>query len=352
MTPATVAPIVIGVLVVVVALVDMGQTVVSVSGKAGALTRRMSASVWRAALWFHHRSDREGRLLTAAGPLILITVILTWIVLLVLGWSLVFGAPQAVIEAELDEPTALLGRVYYASSLVVGRGSPGFRPGTEAWRAVEQVAALSGLALLSLAIAYVLAVVRAVVDQRRTAAYIATLGGHPEEVLHRAWSGEDFGHLDLHLIAVTPMINAVAEQHLAYPVVHYFHSRERHSAIGPNIAVLDEVLTVLGCCAADVRLGDATVEPLRWAISEYLDTVIPMFVLTTEAEQPPRPAFGKLETAGVPVRAEDDIDAVYASERSRRMRLNALVRSHGWDWETVAGTETGQLEVAPPGPGA
>lgn len=45
------------------------------------------------------------------------------------------------------------------------------------------------------------------------------MGDSPHDVLRTAWTGERFDALDQQLRSLTPQINAVAEQHLAFPVL-------------------------------------------------------------------------------------------------------------------------------------
>lgn len=330
------AATVLGAATIVVVLTDMGQTVISVAGRRGWLTWRLSRAIWDLLLGAHRRVGRP-RLLAAGGPLILATIVVSWLVLLTLGWSLVFGSGESVIELEGGEPTALSGRAYYASSLMLGRGTPGYAPASDLWQAVEQVAAFTGLVLLGLAIAYILPVVGAVIAKRRTAAYASTLGYTAEEVIDRFWNGRDFGDFHLHLIELAPRITELAEQYNAYPVLHYFHSSERHSAIGPAVATIDETLNVLDCLEPDRRLEASTLLPLRAAIGDYLDTLVPGYTVAAEHALV-RPPVDQMREDGLPLVDTDEIELTYRGLERRRRRLHALVQHHGWDADRVLTT--------------
>lgn len=322
-----------GVVLVAVALYDLLATTVAVSLGTGPVTHRLAQQVWRGFLALYERRPSH-RLLAWGGPVILVVVVLTWLVLLVAGWSLVVSWPGALVTGETGTAPSALERVLVAGSLVVGRASPAIEPAGGLWLLVTQAAGLSGLVLLSLAIAYILPVVNAVVDSRQTASYIATLGHTPEAVLKRAWNGQDFGVLRLHLIALTAMINRLAEDHLAYPVIHYFHSVERHTALGPSIAVLDDTLTVLDACKQDGRLEPSTIVPLRAAITEFLDTLGRAFI-TPAVDVAPIPAIEDLSEQGLPLR-RDDCLASFQRVAERRRLLRALLEHDGWSRQQLS----------------
>lgn len=325
---------VIGAVLIVTVLTDMVITTVAVSAGAGPITKRVIRPLWRVTLALHRRSVSH-RLLRAAGPAIIFAVIATWLVGLILGWALVFGQGGSLVEQGLDGPVPAFGRVYFAAGMVLGRGATVIGASSDIWRFVEQLAAASGVALLSLSIAYVLPVVGAVVRKREVAAYIATLGGSPDEILLTAWDGDGFGQLDLHLIALTPMITRLAQDHLAYPIVHYFHSGERHTAIGPNIVALDEALTILDDALDDAhRLDSPSIRPLRTAVDAFLHTLPRISV--EPAERPLAwPVLSGYRANELPLRAREDVEATLSEQDERRRLLAGFLHHDAWTEEDV-----------------
>lgn len=325
---------VVGAALIVAVLVDMVTTTVAVSAGAGPITKRVTRPLWRLTLALHRRSVSH-RLLRIAGPVILFVVIATWLVGLILGWALVFGQEGSLVEQGLDGPVPAFGRVYFAAGMVLGRGASAIGAASEVWRFVEQLAAASGVALLSLSIAYVLPVVGAVVRKREVAAYVSTLGGSPDEILLTAWDGESFGQLDLHLIALTPMVSRLAQDHLAYPILHYFHSGERYTAIGPSIVALDEALTVLEDAVGDGhRLDTPSIRPLRTAIDAYLRTLTRVSV--DPADTPlPWPVFDGYRAHELPLRGHEDIEATLEEQDDRRRLLAGFLHHDAWTEEDL-----------------
>jgi hypothetical protein len=75
----------VGAAVVLIGLRDIFHTLWHPSGRGG-LSRWVMATVWRAG----RAARRRGRTDLLAGPLGMVAVVLGWVVLMVLGWALVY----------------------------------------------------------------------------------------------------------------------------------------------------------------------------------------------------------------------------------------------------------------------
>lgn len=340
----------VGGLLVVLVLFDLFTTAVSVGHGAGPLSGRLAHGVWRALLRLR-RHTGPSRLLVLGGPLILLVVITVWVLLLILGWSLVFGAPETLLRIQDGSPVPALGRMRYAATLVIGRGSSGVQPSGAFHEVVEPVAALTGLTVLSLSIAYVLPVVQGVVAKRSLALYLSTLGHSPDEILVRSWNGTTLGQLDLHLIALAPRIAEVAQSHLAYPIIHFFHSDRRATALGPAIVALDRALTAHSMISREVAIDDTAITPLRITIDRFLDTLRLAFVEPAEAEvgqgdDRMERTRRRLEDAGIPLDPEARTE-VSEDEVRRNRLLRGYLRHDGWVGEDeVLASEQNPLTAA------
>ncbi|RBY84998.1 hypothetical protein [Blastococcus sp. TF02A-30] len=90
-----------------------------------------------------------------------------------------------------------------------------------------------------------------------------------------AWTGDAFGPaLAQQLIGLSGPLATVAQQHLAYPVLHCFRSRAPDESVPVAIAALDDNLLLLDAAgdpsAAPDPLG---VRPVRRLIARYVQTV-------------------------------------------------------------------------------
>lgn len=315
-----------GLLLVAFVVLDALWTTVSAQG-GGPLSRRLSGGVWRALTW---RAGPRSTRRQVAGVVGLLASTAAWIVLLWLGWGLVFGsAASAVVASSSPVPAGPWERVYFVGFTLFTLGVGDFVPGGDLWRVLTVLASLSGLFLVTLAITYLLPVLQAAVDKRQLAAAVSGLGSTGAEIAalgSRAPQG-----LSRQLEAVAAALTLHTERHLVYPVLHYFESGERATALAPNVAALSDALLLCEALPADRRPDAAALTTVRSALGGYLDTMDDVF-LDAEDDAPPIPS---------PPAALDIDAAVVASsagdhDRDRR-RLLALVRQSGWGWPTGEG---------------
>ena len=138
-----------------------------------------------------------------------------------------------------------------------------------------------------------------------------------------------------HLQSLTSLLALLGENHLTYPVLHYFHGAHRIRATAASVAALDEALTILECglqqgCSLDLpSLGAA-----RESITSYLDTLKPALILPAKAAPPP-PSLDNLRGMGVPVVGDELFARAIALLSERRQLLLSMVINEGWDWSAV-----------------
>jgi hypothetical protein len=334
--------IVLGVSLIAFTLFDALWTTIAPHG-AGPLSKRIARGWWTASLWLHRRRTGGAHgLLAFAGPALLVVAFLVWVGLLWAGWTLLFSAePGAVVASSSNEPADLAGRVYYVGFVLFTLGTGDYVPVGGTWEVLSAVASLSGLFVVTLAITYVLSVVSAVAAKRRLAGSIHSLGETPADLVWRAWDGSGFAGLDQHLPSLGSELEYHDQRHAAYPVVHYFHSTERRTALGPAVAVLDDALLILAeGVAPDARPAPAIVEPPRRSVGSFLDTLGDAFIAPSD-EVPPTPDLAALASAGVPTEAAGDFERAVEREAHRRRLLRGLVEDGGWSWAAVASVRPG-----------
>ena len=150
-----------------------------------------------------------------AGPAVLVAVLVLWVGLLWAGWTAVFSADaHSLVDPETGAPADLGWRAYAVGTYIstLGLGAV-WAPGTAAWGALTVVVSVSGFALLTLGVTYVLQVVGAVTAARQLAGTVHALGPTPTSVVAQAWTGSDFAGLGQHLANLTPMVEAHGRRH-------------------------------------------------------------------------------------------------------------------------------------------
>lgn len=310
-----------GLLVLAVLAWDVLRTVLEPSSGAGPLTARIGGLLWR----FGHVGDPSPTSwrLRAMGPAVLATTIGVWALLLVYGWWLVVMSVEPVV-ATATEVTASRGeRLYFVVTTIATLG-PGDFVATGQWgRIATALAAVSGLGLFTLAVTYVLPIVTAVTQRRTQAAAISALGTTPGEI---ATALDDPQAASTFLDEMGAAIRALAQQHLAYPILHFFHSGERHAGFAPSVAALDEAVGLLAARPAADRPAMLTLRRFRSAVDDLLDVTSHHLGQHLPADPPPAPPPEGGSQQGAAVRCRHDHD-------EHRRHLEALVIDDGWRWQ-------------------
>jgi hypothetical protein len=327
----------IGIGLILLVVVDVVWTTLRLAG-AGPLTSWVTDFLWRLSLRFTstHRS------LALAGFCVVLFTVSLWIGLDWLGWTLALGLdPGAVVASQGGQPAGFWGRAYFAGSLLITVGNSDFRPGGQVWQVISDVAAANGFTLVSLIITYLLPLVSGVRQRREIAIYISTLGRSPQDLLLRAWNGSGFGRLPDHLLGLTLPMVSLAQGHLAYPVLHCFHSPDREAAIAPSLALLDESLTLLNGVAPDLCPDRVAIYPLQGAIEQLLSTLEEAHV-EPESVPPRPPSLEALREAGIRTESDEEMERRVATLSRRRRLLLGLVEEEGWKWRDVMEAGSGK----------
>lgn len=321
-----------GALLVLGVLVDALATTVSVTEGAGPLTRRTSGRVW-AGLVRLHRPDSSSVVLTAAGPMLLVGTVLLWVLGLWAGWTMIMlvGDP-AVVSSSTGAPATLADVVYFAGFTIFTLGVGDFAAATSTFRVLTAVASFTGLFLITLSITYLISVVRAVVASRALAVQVNALGATPGEIAAAGWDGAGFSSAYVqHLVSFTAQLATIAEQHLAYPVLHYFRSHSRDTAAAVAVAHLDDALLILQWAVAPAGgPGAAAVDPARAAVGRFVQTAGSTSSTPRGVDPPAAPDLGPLVAAGVPLGRADRFARQVEEESGRRRSLAQLVAAAGW----------------------
>lgn len=285
-----------GLLLAVVSYDALSTTLVTTTA-AGPMTARIARGWWSLA----RRVARGPRsmVMGLTGPSILVITISVWLVVMWSGWALIFAAdPGAVVSSSTGEPADGWARVYFAAFTAFTLGVGDYIPHGAPWQLVTSLAVISGLALTTTAITYLVPVVTAVTARRSQANSIAGLGGTPEEIVLAGWWHGSFRFLEEQLPRLADGILLTAERHLSYPILHFFHSVEREEDFRVQVFVLDEAVTILEHgVPEESRPHPAALGSLRHATAQLLHHV------STEPSPEHQPAvtgLDRLREAGIP----------------------------------------------------
>ncbi len=302
---------------------------------AGPLNRRSAMRLARILRSLRMRLHTR-RLHTWSGLIIVLVTFLTWTVLIWVGWSLIFcSAGHAVVNAATGQPADVWSRIYFAGYCIFTLGLGDYIPHGALFQVATVFCTGSGFFLFGVAVAYLVPVTAAATQKRQLALTIWALGKSPADIIMRAWNGADTSALGPHFVSMVPMLALLGENHLTYPVLHFFFSSKRSSSIGPAIASLDEAITVLECglqkgCSLDLPALGA----VRTAIDDFLATIGATFI-SAVSTAPPAPSLQQLRDMGIPVADDATFKAAVEQLAPRRKLLLGLVLRDGYDWAGI-----------------
>lgn len=214
-----------GVILTALALLDVFDTVVAPGASSSLLqvaarTHRLTLPYWRRRAAAAHGPNRLSR---ALAPSIFIVTFVVWMSLLVLGFGLIAdGLRSAYAPPIRSFPDAL----FTAGSSIVTIGESGRdAEGLARWGVL--VSGFSGLAVVTLAITYILAVQGGLRDRDATIAQLNTTAGRPPsgiallETYAALGGGSDLGDL---FRTWRSWASTTLFSHSAFPVLAFFRS--------------------------------------------------------------------------------------------------------------------------------
>jgi hypothetical protein len=321
----------VGAALVVWSVVEAVWTALWPDGHAGPLTHVTVKGVWALVRSVVPRGAH--RALSLSGPLTFVVVLVGWVTMLWLGWGLVFYSdPTALADPRSGSRPSLTGTLWFSSYMLFTVGNGDFSPREGAWQLAASAAAGSGIMLVTLSVTYVLQVLGAVVGSRALSSQILGLGKTPEALLLSFWDGKRFASLDLALNTWSSQLSRVADQHQAYPILHFYHPAAPEYAHTLAIAVLDEALSLVAFgVAPECRPAPGMISSARAAVKSFLDTMAGVHI--RPAEEPPTPPdLSPLAEAGVPVVARAEFDETVGRHVDRRRKLLGMVADSAWTW--------------------
>lgn len=324
--------IAVGVVLLVVVFVDAVLTTMTAGNGAGPVTVRLGRLLWRA-LQTASR-DTGSRFLSYAGALVLLATFGTWVLLLWAGWSLIFiGADEAIVDASTGAPASTPATIYYAGFVVFTLGVGDFIAATGTWQVATAVASLLGLFLVTLSITYLISVVSAAVTRRQFAQSVSVLGTTGVDiVLGHTVNGQLSSQLSSQTQQLTSQLLKVTQQHLAYPVLHFFHASCSTASAPLAVAALDDAVVLLdsGVDSAGSPAHDV-LGPLQRAIENYAATVHAAGA-AGNISPPPLPPLQPLARAGLPTVEQTRYVECGGSHADRRRAVHRIVRSDARQW--------------------
>ena len=248
----TVASIAGGTLLLCLLLADIFSTVLVPYGGPGLLAKRLYRTVWPAWRSFSSFWGRKRRrLLSLGGPLLMVLTVLLWVLLLVLGFALIyFPFAEELLLNDTDLPSRIMAATYTSAYAATTLGI-GDIYATSGWiRMLLTLEAAIGFALFTAAVSYILAVGGAVLSATSAALHISHfmgIGLDSEEgttvTIARSHDAQTERQIIDWISTTTTTLATVIRSDQQYPLGQYFHIPSDSSALPTAMAQLLELTT-------------------------------------------------------------------------------------------------------------
>ncbi|MCA1634868.1 MAG: potassium channel family protein [Acidobacteria bacterium] len=241
-----------GVGLLLLIIYDVYATVLHSSARYGPIGERMNRGVWRLARTLAFKLPRMHRhkFLNLVGPLLMPLLLLTYIVLLVNAFALIYYPHlQSSFVISRDAPgTGFAEALYFSGLTLTTVGYGDIVPHTTPMRFVAVFEAAMGIISITLAITYLLTVYGALEHKRIAALSLYHQAGEGADaagfIAHHYVEGKFYG-LRSALSTATRDLQALLESHVEHPVIHYFHPSEVYKSLPRMLFLLLESCSII-----------------------------------------------------------------------------------------------------------
>ena len=161
------------------------------------------------------------------------------------------------------------------------------------------------------------------------ASSIRALGDDPATLLRRAELGDSGTSMKEYLGGIAVNVGDVAERHLAYPVLRYFHSPRAQTAAAPAVLLLSDATFLMGHAPQPLRPGSG----LRWSLERSIDEFTAVKrtpTLRVNEEMAATALRQQAYSVGVDTTTGSTFDSALPDYLRRRAALVAACEDDGW----------------------
>lgn len=312
--------IIVGILIILVTFLDFFHTTLSGRGfgfLSGTLNRLLNNIILQ---------NRSRSIFNFSGLTHLLITSFVWMVFLYCGTFMIFTAgDEMVINSTTHLPATLVQRFYFTCYLLSTLGIGDFIPGNQTSQILAGILSFSGFVLITTGLTYLLSVVQAVLSKKELSFLLSTMGCDVEEIYKFYKREDDLSGLVSDAENLRQLILKNASSYLAFPMVNYFLSRERNSALIVQLASLHEVLEVLKMDWAPDTIQHTKINAVINSIEQYLKLGL----------ESPEDVPDKLEALATLRSFWRKYGYVYKRYNDMDRRLTASLRYAGWNWKEV-----------------
>lgn len=355
---------VLGLSVLSLVVYDVYATILHARARSGPIGETLNRSVWRLAraIAFRLSRTRRHRLLNIIGPLLQPLLIIIFIILLALGFALIYYPRMPAnftVHAEAAS-SPFMAALYFSGTTLTTVGYGDIAPHTAGMRLTALFESASGFALISLAITYLITVYSALERKRAVAIsfyHQAEEGANVAAFIVHHFVAGRFYSLDVTLRIATRDLQELLESHVEHPVIHYFHPVEVYKSL-PRVLFLSlETCAVIRSCLDNEEYAETCNHPdvrnLEASSRHVLRELLSSLELERRAARRKETQFEEsrrwkhrfiqtmrlLKEANIKTRP--DTAAAWEFYRARReeweAQLHRFSNHLGYDWDEITG---------------
>lgn len=161
----------LGGLLVLVILYDFLRTTISLSG-LGFISRVICNSLWAVGAKLCYQVERNTGVSIRGllGPLILVAMAITWVMLHLTGYVMMFYSGSSLTHPDTGEPATLIQIIAFSGSALSTLGASTVEVTTGWWNVLSMIAAVNGMIVLTLSVSFLLNILQTTNSARTFAA--------------------------------------------------------------------------------------------------------------------------------------------------------------------------------------
>ncbi len=262
--------LILGMFIITLDLIDLVWATLWVDHGAGPISKSVANNLWV----LMKKIDKNNKILMLSGPIILVINLLIWVLVLWLGWTLVFlSFNDGLINTINESSVEVIDYFYYTGYVLFTLGSGELAPVPSAMKLLSAFASGLGMIFLTLGVSYIISIIDGVVKKRTIGRHISSMGMTAEDIVLSSWSGDYFYNLDNIFNTLTTGIDEITFKERAYPLLHFYHGKDRHYSLTYNLSILDDAISVLEYgIKGDQNLNMLALRQLRSSINLYVES--------------------------------------------------------------------------------
>lgn len=354
----------IGILLLMLVAYDVYTTILDDRPRVGPISDTLNRAVWYAGRAVASRLGRTRRhlFLNVLGPLLLPGLLVLYIVFVVSGFASIYY-PHMHAKFALDPRAAgapWFDSLYFSGVTLTTVGYGDIAPVARSMRLVALIEAASGIALISLAITYLIAVYQAL-ERKRTVAlsfyHQADEGANVANfIAHHFVDGRFYGVIDVIRPAARDL-HGLLESHIEHPIIHFFHPVQVYKSLPRILFLMLETSAVIRVCLDAESYPETCKHPevrtlessARHVLGEFVKSLglgrrahhggAEKFEESSRWRKRYEQTLRRLRQSGIETRRDEAAgwDEYRAKREEWESPLKRLADYLGYDWDEVTG---------------